>query len=297
MVFQIYVFAMYFLCFFLLFIKIGLDWELRIINHLCLIVHAFRQFVRLNYLSLNFLILLSEDTLFLNLLVAKLHLKTCDSAFVRHMILNDGLFHRVIWNVDLILCLHQSAWRGMCLRKLISPGSWIMVAWTYVTIVVLVHGIYIASGCAHGWMPKSWHTTLLAQRPSTDHPWFLDWRLFLWPVIDHYVSLILPGHLFFIIFKVWFVLGKWLDPRCWKHVTLIYGFNTLRHNFNILSSLRAQETALVLLKNHAVIWHLLDRVFLNNIVFFSVILRVGYLQKLSRNIKWWLIVYTLLSLF
>lgn len=290
---------MYFLCFFLFFIKIGLDRELRIINHLCLIVHALRHFVRLNYLRLNFLVLLSEDTLFLNLLVAKLHLKTCDSAFVRHMILYDGLFHRVIWNVDYILCLHQSTWRGMSLRKLNSPGSRIMVAWTYVTIVVLVYGIYVASGCAHGWMPKSWHTTLLTQRPCTDHPWLLNWRLF--PVFNHYVSLILPGRLFFIIFKVWFVLRKWLDARCWKHVTLIYRFNTLRHNFNILSSLRAQEAALVLLKNLVVIWHLLDWVFLNNVVFFTVILGVGYLQELSRQIKmvveWWLIVYTLLSLF
>lgn len=203
---------MYFLCFLLLLIIIRLNRELCIINNLCLILHVLLHFVRLDYFSLEFLDLLSEDLLFLNLLVTKLHLKTCDSTFMRHMILNDGLFHRVIWNVG----LQQNTWRGMCLRKLSSCRSVIMVAWTYIASVILVRGIHIAGGCAHGWMPKSWQTTMLAQLPCTDHTWSLNWTFA--GDFNRIICLVFPVHLFFIIFKVHFVLGEWLHSGCWVRI-------------------------------------------------------------------------------
>ena len=80
---------MYFQCFLLLFITIGFDGELGVVDDLCLVLHSFLHFVRLDYVGFILLDLLREDAFFFDLLVTKLHLKTCDSAFMRHMVLNN----------------------------------------------------------------------------------------------------------------------------------------------------------------------------------------------------------------
>ena len=134
-------------------------------------------------------------------------------------------------------------------------------------------------------MPKSGQATVLARLPCTDQAFSFD-RGF---------AKDLRLHLFFIIVKVLFILREWLHSR--RRERIIQRLNTLRQNLHILSGLRTQETALILQVSLLGIRHLLDRVFLNRVVLFTVILGLGNLQELFRHIQRWLVIDALPRLF